>query len=46
VCTKLLNVKKWNGVGTVAYRGIFFGEGGLTPETFSGGGGVGFKKIS
>jgi hypothetical protein len=25
VCTKLLNVKKWDGVGIVAYRGIFFG---------------------
>jgi hypothetical protein len=25
VCTDLLNVKKWDGVGTLAYRVIFLG---------------------
>jgi hypothetical protein len=36
VCTKLLNGKKWDVMGTVAYRGIFFCGGGFGSGTFSG----------
>jgi hypothetical protein len=36
VCTKLLNVKKWDGVGTVVYQRNYLG-GGVNQEFFSWG---------